>query len=423
MKILLKNVKIVAPHSPFHGTNNDILIDGDFITDIGRISPQAEYQLVEGDQLSVSIGWFDLGAKLGDPGLEHKEDLNSGLRAAMQGGFTDLACLPNTKPVIQTKENIHYLLSKARSYPVTLHIIAAASVNLESKAMTEIFDLEHAGAVAFSDGSHAISNSGLVVRLLQYLSQLDSLLILHSEEKSMTEGGVMNEGVVSVYLGQKGMPSLAEEIMVQRNLALLEYAGGKIHFSKVSSLGAVNLIREAKKKGANVTCDVAVANLIFDETSLVTFDTNFKTNPPLRAKMDQDALWEGLADGTIDIIITDHDPQDEESKKLEFDLAEFGMIQLETAFALLNESRRNKISLEQLLSKFTVAPRQLLGIEIPKIEVGAKASLTVFDTQKEWVYQESSIQSKSRNSPVLGQNLVGKPIAIFNKGQFIDLRN
>ncbi len=422
MKILLKDVRIVAPLSSFHNTKNDVLIENGYISAIGNIQAGEGDEVIGGENLHLSVGWFDVGTRLGDPGLEHKEDLISGLKAATYGGFTEVACLPNTKPVIQTKENIHYLISKAQALPVCLHVIAAASENLENKAMAEVYDLHHAGAVAFSDGNHAITNPGLIVRLLQYLAQLDALLILHSEEKSLTEGGVMNEGEVSVYLGQKGMPSIAEEIVIVRNLTLLQYAGGKLHFSKISTQGAVELLRQAKKKGLQVSCDVAVANLVFDEDSLTTFDTNFKTNPPLRTKEDQKALWEGLADGTIDLIVTDHDPQDEESKKLEFDLAEFGMIQLETAFAVLNGTYKNWISLDKLIEKITTAPRKLFGLDLPKVEIGAVANLTLFDTHKEWTYTENGIASRSRNSPLIGKQMTGKAIAVFNKGQFIDLR-
>lgn len=422
MKVLLKKVRIVCPQSPFHGRQEDILIENHIIKHIGDISETSDV-VIESPDLHVSTGWFDMGAKLGDPGLEHKEDVHSGLKAALYGGYTGVACLPNTKPVIQSKENIHYLLSKSKGNPVSLHVVAAASEGLEGKSMTELFDLYHAGAVAFSDGSHPISNSSLMVRLLQYLSQLGLLLIVHSEEKSLTSGAVMNEGRVSVYLGLKGMPSLAEELMVSRNLSLLEYAGGRLHFSKISSGGSVEKIREAKRKGLTVTCDVAVANLIFDDETLVDFNTNYKTNPPLRTAEDKEALWQGVIDGTIDVIITDHDPQDEESKNLEFDLAEFGMIQLETAFPLLNETCAKRLPLDVLISKITDNPRKLLGLDLPSIDIGAKANLTVFDTEYKWDYKQERGKSKSKNSPVFDRSLLGRALAIYNNEQFVDLRN
>ena len=422
MLILLKNAQIIDLHSDLNGAIRDILVEDGVIKQISELINTKVDLEVSSPALKVSIGWFDMAARFCDPGIEHKEDLQSGIIAAIHGGFTEIACLPNTKPIIQSKDTLHYLASKAANSLLQLHIIAAATENLDSKAMTEIFDLHHAGAVAFSDGGHTISNSGLLVRLIQYASQIDGLLMVHSEDTTLASHGVMHEGEVSVYLGQQGMSSISEYSMVSRNLELLKYAKGKLHFNKVSTTESVELIRKAKKEGLNVTCDVAVANLVFTDSDLTSFDTNLKTNPPLRTKADQDALWSGLADGTIDVIVTDHNPQDEESKKLEFDLADFGMIQLETAFSLLNQGFENQLSLDVLLQKITSNPRKLLKLAIPKIEVGEKANLTVFDPTIHWEYSEKSVKSKSRNSPVLGQSMKGKAIAVFNKGQFVDLR-
>lgn len=421
MKVLLKDAKVVSTDSPFHNSRQNILIENGQIKAIGEIEEEGA-KVISSENLHVSIGWFDVGARLCDPGLEHKEDLSSGLDAAAFGGFTDVACLPDTKPVIQNKENIVYLLTRAKETPVSLHVLAAATENLECKAMTEIFDLYKAGAVAFSDGGHIISNSGLVVRLLQYMAQIDALLLLRSDDKTLTAHGVMNEGMTSTFLGQKGIPALSEEIATSKNLALLEYAGGKMHLNKISSAETVALIRKAKEKGIQVSCDVSVANLVYDESRLIEFDTNYKIMPPLRTKEDQTALWEGVLDGTIDVIVTDHDPQDEESKKLEFDLAENGMIQFETAFALLNAYVSDSIPLETIILKITKTPRNLFGLTIPQIEVGTEACLTVFDPSLEWTYAPKSIKSKSRNSPEIDAVLKGKPLAIFNKGKFVDLR-
>lgn len=422
MLILLKNAQIVDLHSDLNGAIRDILIEDGIIKQISEsITSKVDFE-ISAPELKVSIGWFDMAARFGDPGIEHKEDLQSGLKAAIHGGFTEVACLPTTRPIIQSKDTLHYLVSKSAGSLAQLHIIAAATENLDSKAMTEIFDLHHAGAAAFSDGGHAICNSGLLVRLVQYVSQIDGLLMLHSEDTTLTSHGVMHEGEMSVYLGQQGMSSISEYSMVSRNLELLKYAKGKLHFNKVSTSESVELIRNAKKNGLQVTCDVAVANLVFIDSDLTYFDTNLKTNPPLRTKADQDALWSGLADGTIDVIVTDHNPQDEESKKLEFDLADFGMIQLETAFSLLNKGFEDYLGLDILIQKITSNPRRLLKLDVPKIEVGAKANLTVFDPTIHWEYSEKTVKSKSRNSPVLGQSLKGKALAVFNKGQFIDLR-
>lgn len=419
MKVLLKGVQIVCNRSEFNGNIKDVLIEDGIIVAIDDFIDNRDLEIVFSEaHAMVSIGWFDMGARFGDPGYEHKEDIDSGILAAIQGGFTEVACSPDTKPAIQSKEHIRYLQAISESYLVDFHVLASCTDNLEGKVMTEIFDLHNAGAVAFSDGGKTIPNSGLLVRLIQYTSQLNTLLIVHCNDKTIASEGMMNEGKTSVLLGLKGSPALAEELMISKNLALLEYAGGRIHFSKISTKGGVDLIRQAKRKGLNVSCDVAVANLIYDEEVLVSFDTNFKLEPPLRTKEDQIALWKGLADGTIDVVISDHNPQDEESKKMEFDMAEFGMTQLETSFSMLNERYQNNISLCDLVYCFSVAPRQLLNLNVPKIEVGAKANLTIFSTEKEWSYDLATIRTKSKNSPNLGQKMKGKALAVFNKGQF-----
>lgn len=423
MKILLKEARIVSLGSPYDGKKMDVLVQDGNIAEIAEHIKSTAEVVISSPHLHVSLGWFDMAARFFDPGLEHKEDLASGLRAAQRGGFTEVACLPNTKPVLQTKDNVEYLLSKSAASAVQLHVIAAATENLDGKAMTEIFDLHNAGAVAFSNGDHPLANAGLVVRLIQYLAQLDTLLMVHPEEPTLNLHGVMHEGDTSVFLGQKGMPSIAEYLSVSRDLALLKYAGGKLHFSKISAAESVELIRQAKAQGLKVSCDVAVPNLVFDDMALTEFDTNYKTMPPLRTKKDQEALWQGLADGTIEAIVTDHHPHDEESKKLEFDMADFGMTQLETAFALLNSRYAAFMSLSQLVEKITIGPRRLLKTNMPHVAPGEKANLTVFDPSLEWMYEEKTIQSKSKNSPVLGKKLKGKVLAIFHKGQFVDLQN
>ncbi|MBC7390457.1 MAG: dihydroorotase [Opitutaceae bacterium] len=420
MKILLKKAKIISNQVSINGLVMDILVEDGKIVAIEEVISDSSGVIVESDNLCVSVGWFDMGCKLGDPGYEYKEDITSGTNAAMAGGFTELACLPNTKPCIQNKENIYYIHSKSKELPVNIHVIAAATENLQGKQMSEILDLMQAGAVAFSDGGHTIEDSGMMVRLIQYLSQVNGILMVHSDDKSLSLHGVMHEGEQSVFLGQKGIPSVSEDIIVDRNLSLLKYTQGSLHFSKISTSGSVEKIRKAKAEGLKVTCDVAVANLVYDDGYLVSFDTNYKINPPLRSKNDKEELWKGLKDGTIDVIVTDHAPQDEESKNLEFDQADFGMIQLETAYSLLNISN-SVLELSELIDLISRKPRELLNLKVPQIKVGEEANLTVFDPGKNWIYDK--VKSKSRNSPEIGNTLTGKVLAIFNKNQFIDLRN
>ena len=379
MKILLKRARIIGGHASFSGQIKDILVQDGKIAAIEEKISDVHDLTIESENLCVSMGWFDMGCKLGDPGYEFKEDIASGTNAAMVGGFTELACLPNTKPCIQNKENIYYIHSKS-----------------------------------------TIEDSGMMVRLIQYLSQVNGILMVHSDDKSLSMHGVMHEGEQSVYLGQKGIPSVSEDIIVDRNLSLLKYSQGSLHFSKISTSGSVEKIRKAKAEGLKVTCDVAVPNLIYDDSYLVSFDTNYKINPPLRSINDRKELWKGLKDGTIDVIVTDHAPQDEESKNLEFDHADFGMIQLETAYSLLNSSN-SVLEPGELIDLISKKPRELLNLKVPQIKIGEEANLTVFDPGKNWVYEK--VKSKSRNSPEIGNMLKGKVLAIFNNNKFIDLRN
>ncbi|MCL4161252.1 UNVERIFIED_CONTAM: hypothetical protein GTU68_031419, partial [Idotea baltica] len=280
----------------------------------------------------VSMGWFDMRANFNDPGYEHKEELNSGLKAAAVGGFTSVALLPNTNPCIETKNDVGYLMSKNQSSVTQIYPLGAVTKGCKGEDFTEILDMHAAGAVAFTDGENPIWNTDILLKTLQYLQKFDGLLMNRPEDTYLTAFGTMNEGITSTLLGLKGMPGLAEEIMVNRDIELLKYAGGRIHFSNVSTAHALRQIAKAKKKGLNVTCDVAAHNLIFDDSVLSDYDTNYKVNPPLRNKRDLKALERGLNSMNIDVIVTAHSPQDEESKKLEFDHADFGMLGLQTFF-------------------------------------------------------------------------------------------
>jgi dihydroorotase len=299
-----------------------------------------------------------------------------------------------------------------------VEVLPIANVTIDAKGteLTEMIDLTHAGAVAFCDGKNPVWHAGVIVKALQYLQPLDGLLIQNPEDTSLTKYGQMNEGRTSTLLGLKGIPKVAEEMTVQRDIELLKYAGGKIHFSRISSARSIEIIRAARKKGFNVTCDVTALHLAFDDSVMTSFDTNLKVNPPLRNKEDIDALIKGLLDGTIDAIVSDHTPWDEEAKKLEFDQAAFGAISLETAFAVINTYAGKKLELATIIEKITSSPRQILNLAPLTIEVGAPANLTLFDPTKEWVYEEKDIKSKSKNSPFIGKKLKGKAIAIFNKG-------
>lgn len=417
MSTLIKNVEVCDKSSSFHGKKVHILIENGRIVSISSNETKAEREF-DGNNCKVSSGWFALRVSLGDPGFEHKETLESGTKAALKGGFTNVFLMPTTKPIVQTKDTISYILSKSASYVCNVYPMAAATVDLKGEEMAEILDLHHAGAVAFTDGAQPLSHAGLLTKLLQYLQPIDGLLLQHAEEKKLTQYGQMNEGITSTYLGLKGMPHIAEEIVILRDIELLEYIGGRIHFSHISSAKSVDIIRNAKKKGLKVTCDVSIPHLVFDDSVLNTFDTNYKINPPLRTKHDVEALWKGVADGTIDAIGIDHEPQDTESKQLEFDQAEFGMIQLETAFAALNTHKPQYIDSELIVEKL-LASANLFNVISPKIEVGENANLTMFSTDEAWSVDEENILSKSKNTPFLGQTLRGKVKAVFNKNTLV----
>ncbi len=415
MRILLQSPRIVNTLSPFHLKKKNVLIVNGRITEIGDKNFQAD-KTIDADGMILSAGWFDLGTFVGDPGLEHRENILSLIKAASAGGFTEVAILPNTSPTVQTKNEVSYITQSNDNRLIQIHTLAAVTKNCKGEELTDMIDLHEAGAVAFTDGLKALWHTDIFLKSLQYLQKFNGLLIDHPEDIWLDLFGQMHEGPQSATLGLKGMPRIAEEIAVSRNLKLLEYAGGRLHFSRISSAKSVNLIRTAKKKGLNVSCDITGFQPLLLDSELDNFDTNYKTNPPLREKSDADALLKGLEDGTIDVICSGHLPVDDESKFLEFDQADFGMINLQTLASQL-ASLSEEIKLEELILKVSEAPRQLLSMEIPKIDIDEKANLTLFDPYCEWEFNSTSNFSKSKNSPWLGKKIKGKAVAVFNNGK------
>lgn len=412
MKILLKDARIFDPGSAFHKKKKNILIRDGVIRKIGGKSTQADL-VIEGSSLAVTPGWFDMRANFSDPGFEHKEDLISGCEVAQAGGFTGVAILPNTDPPVHSKNEVSYIKQGNSRRLVQLYPIAAITRNLAGEELTEMLDLHHAGAIAFSDGDNPVWHTDILLKSLQYLQKINGLVINKPEDPRLNLFGSMHEGLTSTSLGLKGMPSLSEELTISRDLELLEYAGGRIHFSAISTEKSVDLVRKAKRRKLNVTCDVALTNLLFDETSVSDFDSNFKLNPPLRTKNDIKALIKGLEDGTIDAITSAHSPQDSESKNLEFGLAEFGAIMMQTMLpGMLMIS--DKVPFETLIEKVTTGPRNVLGLAHPVIEEKAPAELSVFDLNDSWTLDESTNLSKSKNSPLWKRNLKGRVVATLN---------
>lgn len=414
MKILIQAAEILDPDSPFHQKQKNILIHNGRIAAIGDKALAAD-KVIKAEGMMLSPGWFDIGTFIGDPGLEYKEDLDSGTRAAAAGGFTEIAMLPNTVPCVQTKNEISYLVRGNGDRLVQIHPLAAVTLNNKGEELTEMIDLHTAGAVGFTDGLKPIWHTDIFLKSLQYLQKFDGVLIDHPEDYWLNLFGQMHEGVNSTRLGLKGMPRIAEEIVIGKNLELLQYAGGRLHFARVSTPRSLELIRTAKKK-YRVTCDVTVFQPLLDDTYLSDFDTNYKVNPPLRERADNDAIIKALRDGTIDVLSSGHMPQDEESKNLEFDRAEFGMISLQTFCANL-VSLSKQVDWEVLIPKVTTGPRKVFGLEAVRIEEGALANLTLIDPALKWVLNDESNFSKSKNSPWYGKELTGKAVAVFNQGK------
>lgn len=414
MNLLIKKARIIAPESKHHQQEVDILIEAGKITKIQTNINTTDIKTIETEGLHVSPGWLDLGVYIGDPGYEHVEDIESVAAAAQAGGYTGIACYPNTAPTVQSKSEVLYLKNNSQHLPVDFYPIGAISKACKGEEITEMYDMATAGAVAFSDGEKAIQNSGLMMRALQYAKGVRTTIINPSYDKSIGGDGQLHEGVVSTRLGMKGIPALSEELMVQRDIYLAEYTNSKLHIANISTQGSVALVRAAKAKGLNITCSVAALNLVFDDKTMESFDTHFKVLPPLRSQKDIDALWEGLQDNTIDIISSNHQPVEEEHKKLEFSYASFGAIGLQTAFALVNTHAKGRLDTVQLIDKFAVQPRKVLNLEIPKIEVGQIANLSLFSPQQYWTFLKKDIRSKSKNSPLLNKKLQGKIIGIVN---------
>ena len=418
MQLLIKKATIVHADSPYQGQQVDLYVKDGVITEIGENISKKNVQIIDLEDIHVSIGWFDMGVQVGDPGYEHREDLTTVADAATAGGYTAIATLPNTQPVVDSKSQVRYLKNNTQESLVDFFPIAAISKDCQGKDITEMIDMHHAGAIAFSDGNKSIQDNGMMMRALQYVKTFDGLIINHPYDKSVSPGGQINESIVSTSLGLLGIPNLSEDLMVVRDLYLAEYTDSKLHLSNISTAYAVDLVRKAKKKGIKVTASVAALNLGFDDSVLQDFDSNFKVLPPIREKNDQRELQKGVLDGTIDLITSNHVPWHEESKILEFSYADFGAIGLETTFGLANKILYKKLSLNDLVKKFTIKPRQILNLPIPELKENSKANLTIFQPNKEWVFSQKDIFSKSKNTPLVGETLKGQIVGVVKDNRY-----
>ena len=421
MSLLLNSVTVSDTTSKYFNSRVNILIDSKgYIKKISKnkISDKVK-KVVDLEGLYISESWFDFNANFCDPGYEYKENLKSGVHVAINSGFLDVLITPNTNPIIQTKADVSYIQEKSLNNFCEIHPSAAISKNFNGKDLNDIIDLHNSGVKAFTNSYSCKESSEMIMNSLLYLNQIDTLLLTKPKDRSFSDG-VVNNGYYSNTVGLKGIPRISESIAVERDLSILEYVGGKIHFTGISTKESVSIIRDAKTKKLNVTCDVPIHNLILDDSNVVSFDPNYKVDPPLRTKEDIDALIEGINDGTIDIIASHHEPQDIDTKKCEFEKANFGVISLQTFFSNIVQLSR-RIPLENLIKTFSTNPKKILGVETYSVVEGSKASFTVFDPDGSWDYNENSNLSKSINSPWLNWSLKGKVKAVIKDNRIKEI--
>ncbi len=414
--LLIKSVKIIHPPSPYDGRVVDVLIEKGIISKISEKIEPADYRLIDGKNKFLSIGFFDLNANPGQLGTETKEDFNTAVNAAAAGGFTGLLAMPNTQPPVHSKSEITYLKNLAQNRLVDIYPAGTISHKQEGADLSEMFDMHLNGAVAFTDGQKPVQNAGLMERALLYANGFNGLIMSFAEDASIAGKAKMNEGRVSTLLGMKGIPSMAEEIMVNRDLYLAAYTNSRIHFSTISTAGSVQLIKQAKQKGLQVSCDVAAHHLVFTDEELLDFDSNFKVKPPLRNKEDQKALLKGLKDGTIDAVVSQHSPHEIEFKNVEFELAAYGIIGLQTAFS---NCLMAGLSPELIVDKLAINPRKILNITLPEINEKQPANLVLFDDHN-WLYTSGNNYSKSANSPQINKQLKGRVLLTINNNKILE---
>lgn len=415
MNLIFKKARLIEPGNLFHNQVIDIKIKDGIIQKIDtNIQSEEGFKEIELDNLHVSAGWFDTSVSLGEPGYEERETITNGLQVAAKSGFTGIALQPNSNPTIDNQSQIHFVKQKANNSATELFPIGALTKNSDGVELAELFDMKNAGAIAFGDYNKSIDNSNLLKVALQYCQDFDGLVIAFSQDNNIKGKGIVNEGISSTQLGLKGIPSLAEEIIINRNLFILEYTGGKLHIPTISTAKSVQLVRDAKAKGLSVTCSVAVHNLFFNDDVLKGFDANFRVTPPIRTEEDRKALIEGVIDGTIDCITCDHNPVDIEHKKLEFDLAKNGTIGLESVYTAL----QTILPTEVIIDKLTTG-RKIFGLDIASIKEGEKANISLFNPEESSEFSSENILSKSKNSAFLGSTIKGKVYGIYNQGNLI----
>lgn len=410
MNVLLKNATIVdSSNKKLHLKKRDILVKNGVIDTISsKITPPTKTKIIEYKNLHVSIGWFDSSVSFGEPGYEERETIENGLKTAAKSGFTDIVLNPNTNPVPDSSSDIVFLKNAAKDSATNLHPLGTLTVKGEGKDLAEMYDMKNAGAVGFYDFKKSIENSNLLKIALQYAQNFDGLVHSFPLDTKIAGKGVVNEGEVSTKMGLKGIPALAEELHITRDLHILEYAGGKLHIPTISTANSVKLIAEAKKKGLNVSCSVATHNLFVTDDALEEYDTNCKVMPPLRTKKDIKALIKGVKEGVIDFVCSDHIPMNIEEKRVEFDNASYGAAGLETAFGILNQI----FDIETTIA-FLTKGRERYQLETPTIKEGETACLTLFDPEMESTFNKKGMVSTSKNSMFFEKLMNGSVLGVI----------
>lgn len=416
MNTLLKSATIIDSSSAYHQQKKDILIIGGRIKKISdNISIRKDYIVINKDNLHVSQGWFDTSVSFGEPGYEERETINNGLNVAAKSGFTAVAVNANTNPIIDNKSAIEFLINKSSNSATRLYPIGALTKGSKGMNMAELYDMKKSGAIAFSDYKKPVLNDNLLKIALQYTQDFNGLIFSFPRNNSISGEGIVNEGVNSTILGLKGAPALAEHLQISRDLYLLNYTGGKLHIPTISSKKSIELIKEAKKKGLNITCSVAAHNLVITDDELHGFDSKNKVNPPLRTKEDTKALKIAIASGVIDIITSDHNPINIENKKVEFSEAKDGTIGLESFFGAVN----SVLKIEDFIESITNKPRKIFGLKVTEIKEGNQADLTLFDPEGDSIFSTTDILSTSKNSIFIDKKMKGKVFGVFANKQLI----
>ena len=417
--LLLRDVTVLDPGGPLHKQYTDLLIVNGRLKEAGAKLPTGKAEEVRMEGLHASPGWVDMRAHFREPGEEYKQGIATGLDAAAAGGFTAVAVMPSTHPPVDHSANVEALLQKAKGHAVRLLPVGALTQGLRGEQLAELHDMKLSGAVAFSDDLNAVRNNRLMLIALQYARNIDATVMAFAMDPELAAQGQMNESAMATRLGLRGIPEIAETIYLARDLRLLEYAGGRLHVSTISTAGAVELIRDAKARKLRVTASVAAHHLLLDDGCLRGYDPNYKMMPPLRGAKDIEALREAVKDGTIDCVVSDHRPEDIDHKRVEFPQAAFGAIGLQTVYAAASTALKGRMSTLRIVERFCQGPRAVLGLPVPHIAVDEPVEITLFAPDRDWSFREADIIGPAKNSPFIGQRFTGKALGIVAKGQVL----